>query len=134
MKKLEGKTALVTGGTSGIGREAAVALARAGAKVTVTGRREAEGAETVRLITEAGGEGHYVKTDVRHEADIEKAVEETVARFGGLDIALNNAGVETAGPLTEAEEDTYRTVFDINVWGVLASMKHEVPAMLKGGG
>ena len=134
MKKLEGKTALITGGTSGIGREAAVALAQAGAKVTVTGRRKPEGEETVRLIEEAGGEGHYVKTDVRNEADIQKAVEATVVRFGGLDIALNNAGLETAGPITEAEEETYRTVFDINVWGVLASMKHEVPAMLKSGG
>ncbi|MEM9282438.1 MAG: glucose 1-dehydrogenase [Verrucomicrobiota bacterium] len=131
---LENKVALVTGGTSGIGRDTALTLALAGAKVVVTGRREAEGAETVRLIEEAGGTGHFVRTDVKQEADIQRAVDETVERFGRLDIAFNNAGVETTGPVTDADKEAYNHIFDVNVWGVLASMKHEIPAMLKNGG
>ncbi len=134
MSKLTGKVAFITGGTSGIGRQAAITLAKAGAKVVVTGRREAEGAETVRLVEESGGEALFVRTDVKNEADIKGAVEQTVERYGRLDIALNNAGVETAGPIPEVSEETYRNTFDINVWGVLASLKYEVPAMLKNGG
>lgn len=134
MKKLADKIALITGGTSGIGRQSAITLAQAGAKVVVTGRREAEGAETVRLVEEAGGEALYVRTDVKNEADLKQAVDQTVERFGRLDIALNNAGVETLGNIPEVTEDDYRNTFDINVWGVLASMKYQVPAMLKNGG
>ena len=134
MSKLEGKVAFITGGTSGIGRQTAVTLAQAGAKVVVTGRREAEGAETVRQVEAAGGEALFVRTDVKNESDIKNAVDQTLERFGRLDIALNNAGVETAGPIPEVTEDNYRNTFDINVWGVLASMKYEVPAMQKNGG
>ena len=134
MKSLEGKVALVTGGTTGIGRDAAVLMAQSGAKVVVTGRRAEEGAETVRLIEEAGGEGFYIQMDVKIEADIERTVQETKARYGRLDIALNNAGVETVGAITEVDRETYANVFDINVWGVLASMKHEIPVMLENGG
>lgn len=134
MNTLAEKTALITGGTSGIGRQAALTFAHAGAKVVVTGRREAEGAETVRQVAEAGGEAIFVRTDVKNETDIKHAVEETVSRFGRLDIAFNNAGVETLGPIPEVTEESYRNTFDINVWGVLASMKHEIPAMLENGG
>lgn len=134
MKQLENKVALVTGGTSGIGRASAVALARAGAKVVVAGRRETEGAETVNQIEAAGGEGLFVRADVAREPEIKALVQAAVDTFGRLDIAFNNAGVEWAGPLTEATEADYRRVMDINVWGVLAALKHEVPAMLKSGG
>ncbi len=134
MSKLGGKIAFITGGTSGIGRQAAISLAQAGAKVVVTGRREREGAETVRLVEDVGGEALFVKTDVKNEGDIKRAVDQTLERFGRLDIALNNAGIETAGPIPEVTEENYRNTFDINVWGVLASMKYEVPAMLKNGG
>lgn len=134
MKPLENKIAIVTGGTSGIGRAAAVALAAAGAKVVVAGRRESEGAETVKQIKAAGSDGFFVRTDVAKEADVATLVQQTVEKFGRLDIAFNNAGIESLGPITEASEAEYRRVFDINVWGVLAAIKHEVPAMLKTGG
>jgi NAD(P)-dependent dehydrogenase (short-subunit alcohol dehydrogenase family) len=134
MKQLENKIAIVTGGTSGIGRSTAVALASAGAKVVVAGRREAEGNETVKLVRDAGGEAKFVQADVTKEDDIARIVSETVKEYGRLDIAFNNAGVETLAPITEINESEYRKVFDINVWGVLASIKHEVPAMMKNGG
>ncbi|MBI1176519.1 glucose 1-dehydrogenase [bacterium] len=136
MNSLENKVAIVTGGTSGIGRAAAVALAAAGAKVVVAGRREKEGAETIELISKAGGTGLFVRTDVTKESDLAALVQKTVEKFGRLDIAFNNAGaaVEKAMPVTEVTEEAYRKLFDINVWGILAAIKHEVPAMLKNGG
>ncbi|MBA4067582.1 MAG: short chain dehydrogenase [Isosphaera sp.] len=134
MATFTGKVALVTGGTGGIGKATAVAFAREGAKVVLSGRREKEGLAVVEEITKAGGVAHFVAADVAKEADVKRLVGETVAKFGRLDVAFNNAGVEWAGPLTEATEADYRRVFDINVWGVLTAMKYEVPAMLKGGG
>ena len=134
MSTLLGKVALVTGGTSGIGRETAVLLAKNGAKVVITGRRKAEGEETIRLVKEAGGEGLYLKGDMSVEKDIQEAVAKTVETFGRLDIAVNNAGVEVDGPITEVEKSDYDKIFGVNVWGVLASMKHEIPVMLESGG
>jgi NAD(P)-dependent dehydrogenase (short-subunit alcohol dehydrogenase family) len=134
MKELENKVAIVTGGTSGIGRAAAVALAAAGARVMVAARRESEGNETVKLAQNRGGEATFLQVDVTKEDDISRLVKETMDRYGKLDIAFNNAGVETLAPITEVNEEEYRKVFDVNVWGVLASIKHEVPAMLKNGG
>lgn len=133
---LKDKVALVTGGTSGIGREAAIALARDGAKVVVAGRRKNEGQEVVDTIEKAGGKALFVKTDVTHEDDVKALVEKTVATFGRLDFAFNNAGIEgEVGPTTDKQtEENYRRTFDINVLGVLLSMKHEIPAMLKNGG
>jgi NAD(P)-dependent dehydrogenase (short-subunit alcohol dehydrogenase family) len=128
------KTALVTGGTSGIGRATALAFAKAGARVVVSGRREKEGSAVVAEIKAAGGEATFVRADVAREADVEALVAKTVATYGRLDAAFNNAGVEWLGPLTEASEAEYRRVFDINVWGIVASMKHEIPAMLRTGG
>src|SRR5260221_3484837 len=130
----ENKVALVTGGTSGIGKVTAVSFAKAGAKVVVSGRREAEGAAVVAEIKGAGGDAIFVKADIAKEADVKALVEQTLATYGRLDIAFNNAGVEWTGTIPEASEADYRRVFDINVWGVLASMKYEVPAMLKTGG
>jgi NAD(P)-dependent dehydrogenase (short-subunit alcohol dehydrogenase family) len=134
MGQFSGKVVLVTGGTSGIGRVTAVAFAKEGAKVVVSGRRAKEGAEVVHEIALAGGIAHFVAADVAKEADVKRLVEETVAKFGRLDIAFNNAGVELTGALADVSEADYRRVFDINVWGVLASMKYEVAAMLKTGG
>jgi NAD(P)-dependent dehydrogenase (short-subunit alcohol dehydrogenase family) len=128
-----GKVALVTGGTSGIGKVTAIEFARAGAKVVVSGRREKEGAEVVRHIKKLGGDAVFVRADVAKDADVQAMVKLTVDKFGKLDIAFNNAGVEWIGPLDQATEAEYR-VFDINVWGVLNSMRHEIPAMLKNGG
>src|SRR6266571_3015079 len=132
--KLNGKVALVTGGTSGIGKATAIAFARAGAKFVLTGRREKEGAQVVAEIKKLGGEAAFVRADVAKDADVKAMVDFAVDKFGRLDIALNNAGVEWIGPLDQATEAEYRRIFDINVWGVLNSMRHEIPAMLKSGG
>ena len=132
--KLNGKVALVTGGTSGIGRTTAIEFARAGAKVVLTGRREKEGAQVVDEIRKLGGDAAFVRADVAKDADVKAMVDFTVGKYGRLDVAFNNAGVEWTGPLDQATEAEYRRVFDINVWGVLNSMRHEIPVMLKNGG
>jgi NAD(P)-dependent dehydrogenase (short-subunit alcohol dehydrogenase family) len=135
MKTFANKVVLITGGTSGIGRATAVAFAREGAKVVVSGRRAEEGEETVRQIKAAGGEGIFVKTDVSKEAEIRNLVDTTVRTYGRLDVGFNNAGVDgTMGPVIEQTAENYDFVMDINVKGTLLSMKHEIPAMLKGGG
>jgi NAD(P)-dependent dehydrogenase (short-subunit alcohol dehydrogenase family) len=133
-KTFSGKVALVTGGTSGVGETTAIEFGRAGAKVLPTGRREKEGAQVVAEIKKLGGDAGFVRADVARDADVKGIVDFTVDKFGRLDIAFNNAGVEWMGPLDQATEAEYRRVFDINVWGVLNSMRHEIPAMLKTGG
>ena len=132
--KLNGKVALVTGGTSGIGKTTAIEFARVGAKVVLTGRREKEGAQVVDEIRKLGGDAAFVRADVTKDADVKAMVDFTVGKYGRLDVAFNNAGVEWTGPLDQATEAEYRRVFDINVWGVLNSMRHEIPVMLKNGG
>lgn len=135
MKTFSDKVVIVTGGTSGIGRSTAVAFAEQGAKVVVSGRREAEGAESVALIEKAGGKGLFVRTDVSKEEDVARLVEQTVQHFGRLDVAFNNSGVHFGNaPLTEATAAQYDQLFDINVRGVFLSMKYEIPALLKNGG
>jgi len=129
-----GKVALVTGGTSGIGKATAIAFARAGAKVVLTGRREKEGAQVVAEIKKLGGDAAFVRADVAKDGDVKKMVDFAVDKFGKLDVAFNNAGVEWMGPLDQATEAEYRRIFDINVWGVLNSMRHEIPVMLNNGG
>ena len=133
MARFNGKVALVTGGTSGIGKATALAFAKEGAKVVLSGRRETEGLAVVNEITSTDGTAHFVRADASKEADVKRLVEETVAKFGRLDIAFNNAGTEWLGVFTEVTEADYRRVFDVNVQCVLVSMKHEIPAMLKTG-
>jgi NAD(P)-dependent dehydrogenase (short-subunit alcohol dehydrogenase family) len=132
----ENKVALVTGGTSGIGKAAAIALATAGAKVVVAGRRENEGREVVNDIEKLGGKALFIKTDVSRETDVKALVDKTIGTFGRLDFAFNNAGIEGALnlPTDQQTEENYRHVFDINVLGTLFSMKREIPAILKNGG
>jgi NAD(P)-dependent dehydrogenase (short-subunit alcohol dehydrogenase family) len=135
MKEFQGKVALVTGGTSGLGRAAAVAFAREGAKVVVAGRRAVEGEDTVRLVREQGAEGIFVSTDVTQEPQVNNLVGRTLERFGRLDFAFNNAGVEQAPtPFLEQSAPTFDQVMNVNVKGVWLSMKHEIPALLKSGG
>lgn len=134
MSQFGGKVVLVTGGTSGIGEATAKAFARHGAKVVVSGRREREGLAVVEAISSAGGTAHFVRADVAAEADVKRLVAETVAKFGRLDVAFNNAGVELTGPVTDATPEAYRKVFDVNVLGVLLSMKYELPELVKAGG
>ena len=132
---LKDKVVLVTGGTSGIGEAVALQLAKAGARVVVAGRRESEGQAVVKAIEKADGLALFVKTDVGREADVKALVDKNLATFGRLDFAFNNAGVEgTAGLTTDKQtEENYRHTFDINVLGVLFSLKHEIPAILKNG-
>src|ERR1700719_4507778 len=133
-KSFEGKTALVTGGTSGIGKATAIAFAAAGAKVVLTGRREYEGKQVVAEIERGGGAAAFFQADFSKEAEVKAAVDFVVATFGRLDVAFNNAGAESVVPLSQITEEKYRAIFDINVWGVLSAMKHEIAAMLKTGG
>jgi NAD(P)-dependent dehydrogenase (short-subunit alcohol dehydrogenase family) len=129
------KIVLITGGTSGIGKATAIAFAREGAKVVITGRREKEGKAVVNEITHIGGRAEYFLSDVSKEADAKAAVEFTVKTFGKLDIAFNNAGIEGEfKPIHEQTEENYRQTFDINVGGVLWAMKYEIPALLANGG
>jgi NAD(P)-dependent dehydrogenase (short-subunit alcohol dehydrogenase family) len=135
MSEFAGKVALITGGNAGIGRAAAIEFAKQGAKVVVSGRREKEGNAVVAEIQALGGEAIFVKTDVSKASDVKAMIERTVATFGRLDFAFNNAGVEQLlTPLPEQTEETYDQIMDINVKGVWLSLKHEIPAMLKTGG
>jgi NAD(P)-dependent dehydrogenase (short-subunit alcohol dehydrogenase family) len=132
---LKNKVAIVTGGTSGIGRDTAVLFADAGAKVVVAGRREAEGKETIDLIRAAGGEGIFLKADVSKAADVQSMVQKTVEKFGRLDVAFNNAGIEgTWKPIVELSEEDWDRTIDINLKGVFLCLKYEIQQMLKNGG
>lgn len=131
---LQGKVALVTGGTSGIGRDTAVLFAKSGAKVVVAGRREAEGNEAVDLIRAAGGDGLFVKADVSKAADVDALVQKTVEKFGRLDVAFNNAGIEGHWlPIIEQSEEDWDLTIDINLKGVWLCLKYEIRQMLKQG-
>lgn len=135
MSVLRGKVALVTGGSSGIGRATALAFARAGASAVVSGRREPEGRRTEQLIADAGGSAFFVRADVSDEVSVRALVDAATQRFGRLDIAFNNAGTEGAGrPVIEETEANYDAVFDTNVKGMLFSLKYEIPALLRSGG
>ncbi len=125
---------LVTGALTGIGRATAFAFAREGARVVVAGRREQEGKKLQKELRELGAEAEFVITDVRHDADVRALIDKTVARFGRLDIAVNNAGTEGwRGLVTEQTAESYAATFDTNVLGVLLSMKHELRVMLPQG-
>jgi NAD(P)-dependent dehydrogenase (short-subunit alcohol dehydrogenase family) len=134
-KRFAGKVALITGGTTGIGRATAIAFAEQGANVVVAGRRETEGAESVALIRKAGGNGLFVRADVAQESEIAALVQRTLEQFGRLDIAFNNAGVggEGKGTMT-ATADIFDRISNINFRGVFLSMKHQIPAILGSGG
>jgi NAD(P)-dependent dehydrogenase (short-subunit alcohol dehydrogenase family) len=135
MSQFAGKVALITGGNAGIGRAAAIEFAKQGAKVVVSGRREKEGNAVVAEIQALGGEAAFVRTDVSKATDVKAMIDQTLATFGRLDFAFNNAGVEQAlTPLPDQTEETYDQIMDINVKGVWLSLKHEIPAMLKTGG
>ena len=130
-----GRVALVTGGGSGIGREAALVLARRGARVMVTDRNEESAAVTAAEITAAGGEAASMRVDVSVADDTQAMVEATVQRFGRLDFAVNSAGVGGVRAQTaNYPQDTWETVLAVNLTGVWLCMKHQIPAMLAGGG
>ena len=125
---------LITGALTGIGRATALAFAQGGAQLVVSGRRAEEGEKLVAELRKLGAEAEFVRSDVRHEAEIRSLVDRTVARFGRLDVAVNNAGTEgTPGPVTEQTAETYAATFDTNVLGTLLSMKHELRVMVAQG-
>jgi NAD(P)-dependent dehydrogenase (short-subunit alcohol dehydrogenase family) len=131
----DSKVVLVTGGNSGIGQATALAFANKGAKVIVAARRVSEGKATVTMIKETGGEAHFVQTDVTKTTEVEALIAACVTNYGGLDYAVNNAGIEGT-PFTlaaEYEEEIWDKVIDINLKGVWLCMKYEIPEMLKNG-
>jgi NAD(P)-dependent dehydrogenase (short-subunit alcohol dehydrogenase family) len=135
MNTFAGKVALVTGGSSGIGRATAIKFGERGAKVVVANRREKEGEETVAMIKKAGGEGMLVQTDVRVASQVERMVQQTIKKYGRLDIAFNNAGVGgIMARLIRTTEEVFDEVVDTNFKGVWLSMKYEIPVMLEQGG
>ncbi|WP_215237313.1 SDR family NAD(P)-dependent oxidoreductase [Dyadobacter helix] len=135
MKMLEGKTAIVTGGGSGIGRSVALIYASEGANVVVADIHETEGQETVSLIEKEGGKAFFVKADSSSAADNERLVTETVAKYGGLHIACNNAGIGgPAAPTGEYPVEGWDKVIAVNLSGVFYGARYQIPAMLKSGG
>jgi len=127
---MDNPVVLITGALAGIGRAAAVAFARNGATVVVAGRGDEAGKALAEELRALGAEAEFINADVRKEDDVRALVDETVARFGRLDAAVNNAGTEgQVGPITDQTAETYAATFDTNVLGVILSMKHEVRVM-----
>ena len=135
MMRLKGKVALVTGGSSGIGRAAAVAFAREGAKVAIADVNVKAADETLETIVDAGGEAMFVNADVSRAADVKVLVESVVERYGRLDCAFNNAGVDNLHfPVGELAEEEWDRVIGINLKGTMLCMRYEIPQMLAHGG
>ena len=125
---------LITGALTGIGRATALAFARQGASVVVSGRHDDAGGALANELRSLGGEAEFVRADVRREEDVSALIDQTVKRFGRLDVAVNNAGTEgKPGPVTEQTPGSYAATFDTNVLGVVLSMKHELRVMQRQG-
>ncbi len=125
---------LITGALTGIGHATALAFARDGSRVMVSGRQDDGGQALVTELRALGAEAEFVRADVRHEDDVRNLVDKTVERFGRLDVAVNCAGTEgKPGTLTEQSAETYAATFDTNVLGTILSLKHEMRVMLAQG-
>jgi len=125
---------LITGALTGIGRAAAVAFAKEGARLVVAGRRDDAGQQLATELRALGAEAEFIRADVRHEDEVRDLVDRTVGRFGRLDVAVNNAATEgQVGPITDQTAESYAATFDTNVLGVILSMKHELRVMLPQG-
>jgi NAD(P)-dependent dehydrogenase (short-subunit alcohol dehydrogenase family) len=135
-RRFESKVVLVTGGTSGLGRDAALAFAREGAKVVLTGRRVEAGEEVVSAIQKEAGEVLFVRADVSKTSDVEATVQACVKNYGGLDCAFNNAGIDGTlmVPMVDYKKEVWDQVILTNLTGTFLSMKYEIPEMLKRGG
>lgn len=131
---LQDKVAFITGGNVGIGKAAALRMAKAGAKVVVVARSDDSGEATVKEIIDTGGKALFIKTDVSRAEDVEAAVAKTIAHFGKLDVAFNNAGIISEIALIEQDEASWDKIIDVNLKGVWLSMKYQIPQMIKNGG
>ena len=132
---LDGKVGVVTGATAGLGRAAAFAMAREGAAVVLTGRDAAEGDATAAEIRELGGRAVFETVDVVEEDAIQRMVARALSEYGRLDIAYNNAGIESpACPVQDLDMSAVKAAYDINLFSILDCMKYEIPAMLESGG
>jgi NAD(P)-dependent dehydrogenase (short-subunit alcohol dehydrogenase family) len=124
------KVVLITGALTGIGRATAIAFAKQGARVIVSGRREEDGNRLADELRGLGAEAEFIQADVRYEEDVRNLVEKTLARFGHLDVAVNNAGTEgKPGPIVDQTPESLAATFETNVLGTLLSMKYEIRAM-----
>lgn len=127
---MSSKVVLITGALTGIGRATALAFAREGASVVVSGRRDDAGEALTRELRGLGADAEYLRADVRREEDVRALVDKTIARFGRLDVAVNNAGTEgKPGPVVAQTAESYAATFETNVLGTLLSMKHELRVM-----
>src|SRR5438128_3923922 len=128
---MKDKVILITGAVTGIGRATALAFAREGAHIVVSGRHDDVGNALATELRGFGVEAEYIRADVRHEDDVRNLVDKTVKQFGPLDVAVNTAGTEgKLGPVTEQSPESYATTFDTNMQGTLLSLKHELRVML----
>ena len=131
---MNAKVVLITGALTGIGRAAALAFAKEGARLIVSGRHDEAGAKLVTELRELGAEAEYVRADVRIEEDVHNLVDQTIKRFGRIDVAVNNAGTEgKPGPLIDQTVESYTTTFDTNVLGTFLGLKHELKVMIPQG-
>jgi meso-butanediol dehydrogenase / (S,S)-butanediol dehydrogenase / diacetyl reductase len=132
--RLQNKVALITGAGSGFGRASALLFSREGAKIAVVDIDRAAGEKTVELVREKGGDAFFLKADVSKAEDVEKMVNETIERYGRIDILFNNAGINPLGTVVDTTEETWNRTIDINLKGVFLGMKYTVPLMEKQGG
>jgi len=132
--RLDNKVALITGGTSGIGEASALLLAREGSRVAITGRNESRGHAVTAAILQSGGKAIFIRADVRHAGECQRAVNETVGAFGRLDILFNNAGVFSPQNALECSEEEWDLQIDINLKGTFLMSKYALPAMIAQGG
>jgi len=131
--KLDGRVALITGGNSGIGRATAALLAKEGATVVLTGRNSERGDETVQAIEEGGGKAFFIRSDVRLAEDCKRAVDETLERFGRIDVLFNNAGVYYANTVPDCTEEEWDETIDSSLKGAFLMSKYALPSMIERG-
>lgn len=136
MSRFANKVVLITGGTSGIGKSTALAFSQAGAKVVIAGRRANLGKSIVNSIEDQGGTAFFQPTDVTQEAQVQSLIQQTISRWGRIDVAFNNAGSEGEifVPVTNQTVENFHAVMNTNVLGILLGMKYQIPVMLQSGG
>ena len=132
--RVEGKVALVTGAANGIGREAAIVLAREGATIVATDLQDEKGDDLVRQLRDGGSDAEYYHHDVTREAPWQEVIVKVRTRFGRLDVLVNNAGIGLSGPVTEMSFDDWQRQVAVNLNGVFLGVKHSLPLMRQGGG